>query len=84
MAKRIKRTTKTATMYRINDIFKAIKLWDKMLLKVHPQYVYDICKGKTKQIPPPLADDMIRVIREESDKAIKHLETLKSNWNEQA
>ena len=70
-------------MYRINDLFKAIKIWDKMLLKVHPQYVYDICKGKTKQIPLPLADDMIRVIKEESDKAIQHLETLKKNWNEQ-
>jgi hypothetical protein len=54
-----------------------------MVLKVHPQYVYDICKGKTKQIPPPLADDMIRVIREESDKAIQHLETLKAQYNEQ-
>jgi hypothetical protein len=83
MGKFIINTTKTRTMYRINDIFKAIKLWDKMLFKVHPQYVYDICKGKTKQIPPPLADDMIRVIREESEAAIKHLETLKSNWNEQ-
>ena len=70
-------------MYRINDLFKAIKLWDKMLLKVHPQYVYDICKGKTKKIPPPLADDMIRVIREESEAAIAHLETLKANYNEQ-
>jgi hypothetical protein len=70
-------------MYRINDIFKAIKLWDKMVLKVHPQYVYDICKGKTKQISPLLADDMIRVIKEESDKAIQHLETLKSQYNEQ-
>jgi len=70
-------------MYRINDLFKAIKINLKMAIRVHPQYVYDICKGKTKQIPPPLADDMIRVIREESDKAIKHLETLKSNWNEQ-
>jgi hypothetical protein len=70
-------------MYRINDLFKAIKLWDKMVLKVHPQYVYDICKGKTKQIPPPLADDMIRVIREESEAAIQHLETLKAQYNEQ-
>ena len=32
---------------------------------------------------PDIADDMIRVIREESDKAIQHLETLKSNYNEQ-
>jgi DNA polymerase I-like protein with 3'-5' exonuclease and polymerase domains len=70
-------------MYRINDIFKAIKLWDKMLLKVHPQYVYDICKGKTKKIRPDIADDMIRVIREESALSIQHLETLKENWNEQ-
>jgi hypothetical protein len=67
---------------RINDLFKAIKIWDKMLLKVHPQYVYDICKGKTKQIPPPLADDMIRVITEQSKLAIAHLETLKNNWND--
>jgi hypothetical protein len=69
-------------MYRINDLFKAIKINLKMAIRVHPQEVYDICKGKTKQIPPPLADDMIRVIREESDKAIQHLETLKNNWND--
>lgn len=71
-------------MYRINDLFKAIKIWAKMTIKVHPQEIYDICKGKTNKVHPDIADDMIRVIREESDKAIQHLETLKNNWNEQA
>jgi hypothetical protein len=70
-------------MYRINDLFKAIKINLKMAIRIHPQEVYDICKGKTKKVRPDIADDMIRVIREESDKAIQHLETLKSNWNEQ-
>jgi hypothetical protein len=54
-----------------------------MAIRVHPQEIYDICKGKTKKVRPDIADDMIRVIREESDKAIQHLETLKKNWNEQ-
>ena len=69
-------------MYRINDLFKAIKIWAKMIIKVHPQEIYDICKGKTKKVRPDIADDMIRVIREESEAAIQHLETLKKNWNE--
>jgi hypothetical protein len=67
---------------RINDLFKAIKIWAKMIIKVHPQEIYDICKGKTKKVRPDIADDMIRVIREESEAAIQHLETLKKNWNE--
>jgi hypothetical protein len=70
-------------MYRINEVYKAVKINLKMKIRVHAQETYDVCKGKTEKLHPDIADDMIRVIREESDKAIKHLETLKSNWNEQ-
>jgi hypothetical protein len=70
-------------MYRINEVYKARKINLKMKIRVHAQETHTVCNGTDTKCHPDIADDMIRVIREESDKAIKHLELLKANYNEQ-
>lgn len=70
-------------MYRINQYFKAVVIAENLNAKVKEIEIHKICNGTATMCKPDIADDMIRVIREESDKAIKHLETLKANYNEQ-
>ena len=70
-------------MYRINKYHKAVVIAENLNAKVKEVEIHKICNGTATKCHPEIADDMIRVIREESDNAIKHLETLKNNWNEQ-
>lgn len=70
-------------MYRIDEIYKARKINLKMKIRVHAQETHTVCNGTDTKCHPDIADDMIRVIREESEEAIQHLETLKKNWYEQ-
>jgi hypothetical protein len=70
-------------MYRINQYFKAVVIAENLNAKVKEIEIHKICNGTATMCKPDIADDMIRVIREESDKAIKHLELLKAQYNEQ-
>jgi hypothetical protein len=69
-------------MYRIDEIYKARKINLKMKIRVHAQETHTVCNGTATMCHPDIADDMIMVIREASDKAIQHLELLKANYND--
>lgn len=70
-------------MYRINKYHKAVVIAENLNAKVKEIEIHKICNGTATMCHPDIANDMIRVIREESDKAIQHLELLKAKYNEQ-